>query len=238
MSNEQQSDLCRLEIVSVNVAKPSLLVRWPTKDVLSAIDKRPVDAPALRLTELNLDGDEQADQRMTPQGGQVHGGPDQAVYAFPVEHYPAFEGQLGRALNPGFMGENLTVRGATEEETFIGDVWAWGDALLQVTSPRGPCFKLGYRLGKHALRTWVREVGLVGWYMRVLRPGTVPTSGEISVVSRHPAGVSVAEVHRALQQPRVGAPRLLELAPLATRIRNWLAVADRDVTGGFPERDA
>ena len=120
----------------------------------------------------------------------------------------------------------------------IGDVWAWGDALLQVTAPRGPCYKLGYRLGRHTLRTWVREAGLVGWYLRVLRPGDVPTRGRITVVSRHPAGVTVQEVHQALQQPAVAPPRLLELAPLADRVRNWLRAADRDVTGGFPERDA
>src|SRR6185436_2165922 len=144
----------------------------------------------------------------TPQGGQVHGGPDQAVYAFPAEHYPAFDRELGRTLEPGFVGENLTVRGATEEDTCIGDVWAWGDARLQVTSPRGPCFKLGYRLGRHALRTWVREAGLVGWYLRVLRPGTVTTSGHVEIAERHPARVSVAEVHRALQRPGVAEARL------------------------------
>jgi MOSC domain-containing protein YiiM len=226
-----------LEIVSVNVARPSVLVRWPSRDVLSAIDKRPVAAPTLVLAPLNLDGDEQADQRPTPHGGQVHGGPDQAVYAFPVEHYAAFERELGRQLAPGFVGENLTVRGATEAEVRIGDVWAWGEARLQVTAPRGPCYKLGYRLGSHAMRTWVRERGLVGWYMRVLRPGAVPTSGTIEVVERHPAGVSVLEVHQALQRPCVAAPHLLALEPLAERVRNWLAVAERDVTGGFPEKD-
>jgi MOSC domain-containing protein YiiM len=226
-----------IEIVSVNVARPSLLVRWPTRDVLSAIDKRPVDAPSVRLGELNLAGDEQADTRPTSLGGQVHGGRDQAVYAFPTEHYAAFERALGRALAPGFVGENLTLRGATEGEVCIGDVWAWGGARLQVTSPRGPCFKLGIRLGRQALRTWVREEGLVGWYLRVLRPGTVPTAGRIEVVERHPARVTVLEVHRALQRQAVGPPRLLELEPLAEKVRNWLRAAERDLTGGLPERD-
>lgn len=226
-----------IEIVSVNVARPALLVRWPTKDVLSAIDKRPVAAPSLFLSAINLEGDEQADTRPTPRGGQVHGGPDQAVYAFPSEHYTAFERQLGRPLAPGFVGENLTMRGATEADVCIGDIWTWGDALLQVTSPRGPCFKLGIRLGRHALRRWVREEGLVGWYLRVLRPGQVPTTGRIEVVERHPAAVSVREVHRALQQPAVGPSHLLKLEPLADKIRNLLQVVGRDLTGGLPERD-
>jgi MOSC domain-containing protein YiiM len=214
-----------------------LLVRWPTKDVLSAIDKHPVAAPSLYLDRINLEGDEQADTRPTPQGGQVHGGPDQAVYAFPVEHYVALERQLSQPLMPGFVGENLTVRGATEADVCIGDVWTWGEALLQVTSPRGPCFKLGIRLGRHALRRWVREEGLVGWYLRVLRPGQVPTTGRITVAERHPARVTVREVHQALQQTADGPPHLLELEPLAEKIRRLLLVTGRDMTGGLPERD-
>ena len=226
-----------ITIVSVNVARPSLLVRWPDKDVLSSIDKQPVTTPTLRLTEINLDGDEQADTRSTPQGGQVHGGVNQAVYAFPFEHYAAFEQALGRPLTPGFVGENLSIRGATEADVCIGDVWAWGDALLQVTSPRGPCFKLGIRLGRHSLRRWVREEGLVGWYLRVLQPGTVPTSGQIAVVERHQAGVTVRDVHQALQRDAVAPTKLLELEPLPNKIRNALRVAQRDLTGGIPERD-
>src|SRR5262249_41462680 len=158
----------------------------------------------------------------------------QTVLAFPIEHYAAFERQLGRALAPGFVGENLTVRGATEADVCIGDVWAWGEALLQVTSPRGPCFKLGIRLGRHPLRRWVREEGLVGWYMRVLRPGRVPTTGRIVVAERHPAKVSVREVHEALQEPAVGPSHLVQLEPLAEKIRRLLQISSRDMTGGLP----
>src|SRR6266700_2233804 len=105
-----------LRIVSVNVAEPRLLLRWPTGDVVSAIEKQPVLQDELDLTFTNLEGDRQADTRPTPGGGQVHGGPHQAVYAFPTEHYQRLEGLLSRPLCPGFMGENLTVRGATEDE--------------------------------------------------------------------------------------------------------------------------
>src|SRR5438876_857811 len=104
--------MTELRIVAVNVARPSLLLEWPSGDVISSIDKRPVDADELELTTLHLEGDEQADTRRTPGGGQVHGGVHQAVYAFPAEHYPRLEALLGRSLDWGFMGENLTVRGA------------------------------------------------------------------------------------------------------------------------------
>src|SRR5262245_26302734 len=152
-----------MEIVSVNVAMPAVLLARPSGDIVSGIDKRPVARSTLRLTETNLEGDGQADSKESRFGGQVHGGPDQAVYAFPAEHYARFEATLERPVGPGFVGENLTVRGATETEVRIGDVWEWGEARLQVSGPRSPCYKLGIRMGRQALRRWVRDAGLVGW---------------------------------------------------------------------------
>src|ERR687897_3166449 len=109
MAEERQT----LEIVSVNVGMP-------------------VVGPTLRLTTINLEGDGQSDTKESRFGGQVHGGPEQAVYAFPAEHFPRFEAEMGRPVTPGLFGENLTLRGMTEAEACIGDVWEWGDALLQV----------------------------------------------------------------------------------------------------------
>jgi MOSC domain-containing protein YiiM len=226
-----------LEIVSVNVGRPAVLLARPSGDIVSGIVKRPVAGPSLRLTEINLEGDGQADTKESRFGGQVHGGPDQAVYAFPAEHYARFAATLEREVGPGFVGENLTIRGATEADVRIGDVWAWGEALLQVACPRSPCYKLGIRMGRQALRRWVREEGLVGWYLRVLRPGTVPTSGTIVVAERHPAGVTVLEVHRAIDGGGIGPAHLQTLQPLAEKARRKLQVGGRDVTGGVPERD-
>ena len=227
-----------LEIVSVNVATPKVLLEWPGGDVISAIDKQPVDAAELELGSLNLDGDEQADTRALPGGGgQVHGGQHQAVYAFPVEHYPRLAEILGTSPRPGFMGENVTVRGAVEHDVRIGDIWSWGSARLQVSAPRGPCYKLGIRMGRQALRTLVREEGLVGWYLRVLTPGRVPTSGRILREARHPAGVTVAQVQAALNDRAAVYRDLASLGPLAPTVRRALLVRDRDLSGGVPEAD-
>jgi MOSC domain-containing protein YiiM len=227
----------QLRIVSVNVARPSVLLKWPAGDVISSIDKRPVEVDTLRLTELNLDGDEQADTRPTPAGGQVHGGVDQAVYAFPAEHFARIAELYGQPIGPGFMGENVTVEGAVEDDVCIGDVWRWGDARLQVTSPRGPCYKLGIRLGKQAMRTVIRAEGLVGWYLRVLVPDDVPVRGPITVVERHPAGVTVGMAHRALQDRGTRYPELAALDVASANLRGSLLRRDRDLTGGVPEAD-
>ena len=226
-----------IELLSVNVGRPAVLLRWSGGEVVSGIDKRPVAVPELALDVLNLAGDEQADQRPGPLGGQVHGGPDQAVYAFPAEHYPRVAEIVGSEMWNGYMGENLTIRGATERDVCIGDVWAWGDALLQVTSPRGPCFKLGIRMGKQAMRTAIREEVLTGWYLRVLWTGTVPTSGSITVAERHPDGVTVEQVQRALQDRANTYAELAALDVLAPKLKRLLTIPDRDLSGGVPEVD-
>ena len=108
------------EIVSVNVAQPSVLLAWSEGEVISSLDKQPVTEPLLALTTLNLEGDRQADDRPTPSGQPVHGGVHQAVYAFPIEHYPRLAEITGAEVQPGYMGENVTVRGGTERDACIG----------------------------------------------------------------------------------------------------------------------
>jgi len=181
-----------VDLVSVNVARPRVIGALRSgQPVLSGIGKRPVDAAALFLDALNLEGDGQADLA-------VHGGPDKAVYAYPSEHLPRWNEELDVAFGPGTFGENLTTAGALEDEVRIGDVWGWGEARLQVTQPRSPCYKLAMitkrpDLGKRMVRN-----GRTGWYLRVLEPGFVPLGGPIRVVARHPADVSVLDAHRAL----------------------------------------
>jgi MOSC domain-containing protein YiiM len=226
-----------LAIVSVNVAQPAVLLRHPGGDVISGIATRPVEAPALGLTRLNLAGDGQADTRPTRDGGQVHGGPDQAVYAFPAHHFGRLGQLAGQPVGPGFMGENLTVTGVTEHDVRIGDVWAWGPTRLQVSAPRGPCYKLGIRMGKQAARTAIRQEGMIGWYLRVLVPGEVPVRGPLTVADRHPAGVTVAQVHAALQRRDQAFPELAALDVMSANLRGQLSRRGRDLTGGVPEQD-
>jgi MOSC domain-containing protein YiiM len=182
-----------LRLVSVNVARPRVIgTRRGGAPVLSGIAKRPVTADTLTLDGLNLAGDGQADL-------SVHGGPDKAVYAYPAEHLPRWNEELGVAFGPGTFGENLTTAGWLEDEVRIGDVWGWGDARLQVIQPRSPCYKLAMITGRPDLAKRFISLGRTGWYLRVLTPGTVPVAGPLHLVERHPASVSVLQAHRAMQ---------------------------------------
>jgi MOSC domain-containing protein YiiM len=207
-----------VRIVSVNVGRPQTIGRRRGEPVLSGIGKAPVAAADLDLDRLNLDGDAQADRR-------VHGGRDKAVYAYPSEHLPQWSDELSLALGPGAFGENVTTAGWLEDDVRIGDVWEWGEALLQVVQPRHPCFKLAMRIDRPEVIERMLENGRTGWYLRVLRPGRVTTDGTIRVADRHPAGVSVRRVHAAALPGGADAEELrllLDLAPLAGSWRRAL----------------
>lgn len=225
-----------ITIVSVNVGRPTLLARWPNHDVMSSIDKHPVEKDSIWLGRTNLEGDEQADQRPT-RYGQIHGGPEKAVYAYPADHFPAWSEELGRPVGAGLFGENLTTMGIIEAETYIGDLWEWGGALLQVRQPRLPCYKLGYRIGGQAWRKRFRESGRTGWYLSVIREGQVPTQGNIKVVERHPAAVTVADVVAAIDRAAVADDRIRTLDILPAGLRRLLGKSERDHAGGIPESE-
>jgi MOSC domain-containing protein YiiM len=157
---------------------------------MSGIVKEAVTSDTVYLDTLNLEGDRQADL-------SVHGGPDKAVYAYPVEHLPRWNTELGTAFGPSTFGENLTTAGWLEDEVFIGDIWSWGEALLQVSQPRSPCYKLAAVTGRPDLLKRMVESGRTGWYLRVLQPGRVPTGEPVHIVQHGAEAVSVLRAHRA-----------------------------------------
>jgi len=144
----------------------------------SAIGKRQVDG-ALRLTPLGLDGDQQAEK-------VIHGGPDRALCHYPREHYAywaaRFPEQAARFSAPAF-GENLSTDGLTERNVFIGDIFRWGEALIQVTQPRSPCFKLNFHFAIHDMAAQMQESGKTGWLYRVIAEGEVYADAPLERVS-------------------------------------------------------
>jgi len=206
-------------VVSVNVATPSRLGVRHGRVVRSAIAKTPVPGDSLWLDWINLRGDRQGDMR-------VHGGQDKAVYCYASEHWDDWSAELGRPCGPASFGENLSLAGVLEAQVCIGDVWRWGDAVVQVAQPRYPCFKLAMHTGVPDVEARLVAAGRTGWYLRVLRPGEVPTRGGISVEDRDAARLSVLDAHRAFtsDQPRDLAriPALLALGALAESWKRML----------------
>jgi MOSC domain-containing protein YiiM len=200
-----------MRIVSVNVGRPAAL-EYDGRSVRSAIIKAPAGGRVM-VRRTNLDGDGQADLR-------VHGGPDKAVYLYPVQHYAHWSGHLGRELSPfGFFGENLTVEGADEAEAMIGDVVRAGQALLEVSQPRVPCFKLAMRVRDHAFGEPFLASGRVGYYLRVLEEGAVGAGDQVELISPGEGGFSVRRIAWLLNDAT--AEELDEAAALPALTLGW-----------------
>ena len=214
-----QSRLPEVRLISVNVGQPRVIgaTRWG-KPIRSGIVKQPVAVPSIFLDTLNLDGDRQADLT-------VHGGRNKAVYAYPVEHLPLWNDELGTDFRPGTFGENLSTAEWLENDVCIGDIWAWGEARLQVCQPRSPCYKLATITGRPDLLKRLVRTGRTGWYLRVLQPAVVPVAGPILVIERDPARISVLLAHRASLPgalDRAGVEAVAQVDALAADWRHWV----------------
>ena len=179
-----------ISLMAVAVGLPSVIGTNRQGEVVSGIAKREVQAPQVSVRRLNIDGDGQADLR-------AHGGVDKAIYCYPREHRAFWATELGYTKPEAPFGENLSIKGLTEETAQIGDIWRWGAALLQISQPRWPCYKLAMHSGHPDMVKRFVDSGRSGWYLRVIEEGTAPVSGRIEIVERDPLGISVRTAFQA-----------------------------------------
>lgn len=216
-----------MRLLSVNVSLPKE-VPYQGKTVSTGIFKEPVGRRVM-LRRLNLEGDGQADRN-------VHGGINKAVYAYPFEHYEYWSRELGRTdFTFGQFGENFTVSGMLEDAVRIGDVFRIGSALVEVTQPRAPCFKLGIRMGMESFPKSFMSSGRTGFYMKVLEEGEVGAGDNFERVAGEENTLSVRDVwHLAVQdrQNLEGARKALRLSSLAPEWRGRLEKRFKDA--GIP----
>lgn len=124
------------------------------------------------------------------------------------------------------FGENLSTRGLSESQVCIGDLFRWGDAILQISQPRSPCYRLGLRWGVPQLPLDMQENSRCGWFYRVLRPGLVGIDQPLELVQRSYPGLSVAQALRSyFNYPleRAGLQQLLACEALSERWRQTVA---------------
>jgi len=139
------------------------------------------------VRKLNLDGDRQADL-------SVHGGIYKAVYFYDLESYRYWREELARDdLSYGHFGENFTVEGMPDDQIHIGDVFRIGDALLEVTQPRTPCFKLEMKMGLPGFSRQFVTSGRSGFYCRIIEEGKVGVADPIKLVTIGPERITVRE---------------------------------------------
>lgn len=205
-----------IPVISVNIGSVQSGI-YRGKEALSGISKSQVNRSVI-VTAEGLAGDEQADL-------VNHGGPDKAICVYSFDHYAHWENVLHRKLPLGSFGENLTVQNMREDEVHIGDTFRLGEALVQISQPRQPCWKLAMKWGLEELPLLVIESGATGFYFRVLRAGEVKAGDELVLVETHSAHISVAEANRLMHKDKDdvdGIRRLLAIQELSTSWVNTL----------------
>ncbi len=206
----------RVASIQVGRSRP---MRTHAKVVDSAFRKTPVDG-SLALCALGLDGDEQADQR-------YHGGPDKAVCAYPGEHYRYWGERLERDMPPASFGENFTTAGLLEDEVEVGATYSVGAAVVQVSQPRAPCFKLAGRHDVKQLALWVKQTGRTGFYFRVLEEGRVAPGDTLTPLSRPAVCITIAELNRVTYEDRRDVDRLARAAAAEGLEEGWRRQLER-----------
>jgi len=216
-----------MKLLSVNVSLPKE-VSCQGRTVSTGIFKEPVKG-RVRLRWQNLDGDGQADRT-------VHGGINKAAHAYPFEHYAYWSRELGRTdFSFGQFGENFTVEGLLEDEIRIGDVFRVGTALVEVTQPRTPCYKLGIKMQMDSFPEIFMASGKTGFYLKVLEEGEVGAGDRWERIRGDAANITVRGLwHLAYYEPQnlEDAKKALRIPTLGPEWRK--PMENRLIRAGFP----
>ena len=174
-----------MKVISTNIGKATTFL-WNGREEQTGIFKYPTDE-ALFLGKMEVLKDTVIDR-------EHHAGINKACYLFASDHYPYW-----RKLYPelewdwGMFGENITLEGLDESKIRIGDIYNIGSALVQVSQPREPCYKLGVRFSNTKILKQFIDYGYSGTYVRILEEGFVKKEDQLMLVEKSKNSLTVKE---------------------------------------------
>ena len=205
-------EISRGTVLSVNVGGVRQF-EYHGRPAVSAIWKSPV-VGRVAARGVNLEGDEQADR-------EAHGGPDKAVCAYAIEDARWWAAELGRSLECGELGENLTTEGIEVTNALVGERWEIGTTVLEVSEPRVPCWRLAVRMEDNGFPRRFTKAGRPGAYLRIAVEGSLGSGDEIRVVERPDHDLTIGDVFRIYTRDQEEAERLLTVPQMSLRWRQW-----------------
>lgn len=147
------------------------------------IPKLPVDRRL--LTPLGIEGDAVAHPA-------IHGGPKQAVLLIASEVVAELNA-AGWPVYYGALGENLTTLGIDHKRLRQGQQYRVGEAVIELTKPRGPCATLdvygaGIQKAIYDQAVKARDPrsprwGMSGFYASVVQAGAIGPGDPIVLLS-------------------------------------------------------
>jgi MOSC domain-containing protein YiiM len=214
-------------VLSVNVGRPREF-DYNGRPAKSAIWKSPIDG-RIQARGVNLEGDDQADRK-------AHGGPDKAVYAYAIEDTHWWEKELGRSLEYGNFGENLTTEGIAVNDALIGERWEIGSVILELSEPRVPCWRLGVRMNDQMFVRRFTEALRPGAYLRIIVEGDLGAGDDIRVIHRPDHDLTIRDVFRIYTRDRDEIERLIAVSRRSDSWKVWASTLLRK-SQRSPRRD-
>jgi MOSC domain-containing protein YiiM len=179
-----------MQVTSTNIAQPTIIV-YRGKKVVTGIYKMPTQQP-IYLGKSDVKDDTVTDRK-------YHGGEFKACYLFSENQYDYWKNLYPNLdWNWGMFGENLTVNGLDETKLVIGAIYKVGSALIQITEPREPCFKLGVKFGSQKVVKQFVNHGFSGTYVRVLEEGHVKTGDIFRLIEQGTNNLTTQQYYQLL----------------------------------------
>lgn len=164
----------------------------------SAFVKSPASGP-VRITREGLEGDVQVDRKN-------HGGVHMAVHLYPRSHRAFWRETIGASDlldDPGAFGTNIAIDGLDENDVMLGDRFRLGTALLEISQPRMPCWKIEHRFGHKGMVAAIIQTGRCGWYFQVIEEGVAEAGDMLERVETNRTDWTLTEIFSELANPKV-----------------------------------
>lgn len=176
-----------MKVVSTNIGEQQEIV-YKNKTVTTGIFKYPVDAPIF-LDKEEVRGDEISDRK-------YHGGILQAVYGYSLNHYNFWKPKFPNLdWKYGMFGENLTITDLDETKIHVGDTFKVGEAIIEATVQRNPCYKLGIRFNDMKIVKQFWNTTFCGVYFKVLQTGFVKNGDALELIKSFPKNSTIADLY-------------------------------------------
>ncbi|UXR78234.1 MULTISPECIES: MOSC domain-containing protein [unclassified Staphylococcus] len=166
-----------------------------------------------------------------------HGGAEKALFAYAADHYAVFSTQYEQDIPVGSNGENISVVGMDEQTVCISDVYQVGEAVIQVSQPRRPCWKPSRRLGILDFAKMLEDTGKTGWYYRVLKEGHIQQGDALLLQERPHPDWTIQRMNDTLQG-KADKTDIQALQEAGFTPKSWHASLEKRLTGASVDDSA
>lgn len=200
-------------VLSINITSVVHQGEWTGSEGRTGIDKRSVSG-AIEFKNNGVIGDRVIDTN-------VHGGYEQAVYAYAREDAQWWEREINEEIPAGRFGENLTTEGIDVNAALIGEQWKIGSVILEVSQPRIPCRVFAGFWKRATLIKDFTQAGRPGTYLRIIQEGTAQAGDAIEVIFKPDHTISISDLFAAKSGERSKINQIKDVTYLSTEFKEW-----------------